>query len=79
MAGTGPEWHLLAARWPRAIVLFAGLPPMGRFPLPPQPLRFTLGLRAADFDRIAVGSLDARLRCHHVPTRIDPLKHGFCA
>lgn len=66
------------ARWPEARILFAGLPPMARFPLPPQPLRFALGLRAATLDRIArevTGRVPGAL---HVPTRIDPLLHDFC-
>ena len=40
----------LALKWPKARVMFAGLPPMGQFPLLPQPLRFTLGLRASPLD-----------------------------
>jgi lysophospholipase L1-like esterase len=60
-------------------VLFAGLPPMDRFPLPPQPLKFAVGLRAATLDRIARTVLACDGRAIHVPTRIDPERHGFCA
>lgn len=70
--------QLLHQRWPRALVLFAGLPPMGRFPLPPQPLKYTLGMRAAELDFIAAELLAGRRRCLHVPTRINPVEHGFC-
>jgi lysophospholipase L1-like esterase len=37
----------LRNKWPGASAIFAGLPPMSEFPLPPQPLRFALGQRAA--------------------------------
>lgn len=68
----------LGERFPDARVIFAGLPPMSRFPLPPQPLRFSLGLRAATLDRIASSLIASRPNAHHVPTRIDPAEHGFC-
>jgi len=64
--------------WPAAEVVFAGLPPMARFPLPPQPLRFALGLRAATLDRIAAEVLADYPGATHVPTRIDPRQHDFC-
>lgn len=66
------------ARWPGARILFAGLPSMERFPLPPQPLRFSLGLRAATLDRIAASVVDGHPHAIHVPTRIDPEHHDFC-
>jgi lysophospholipase L1-like esterase len=66
------------ARWPKACILFAGLPPMASFPLPPQPLRYSLGLRAATLDRIARTIIDSHPRAMHVRTRIDPSCHEFC-
>lgn len=66
------------ARWPRARIVFAGLPSMERFPLPPQPLRFSLGLRAATLDRIAASVVGDHPGAIHVPTRIDPQHHDFC-
>lgn len=66
------------ARWPGARILFAGLPSMERFPLPPQPLRFSLGLRAATLDRIAASVVGDHPGAIHVPTRIDPEHHDFC-
>jgi lysophospholipase L1-like esterase len=69
----------LERRWPDARVLFAGLPQMAHFPGPPQPLRFSLGLRAATLDRVAAGVLSAWPNAIHVPTRIDPQRHPFCA
>jgi lysophospholipase L1-like esterase len=68
----------LNTKWPKARVIFTGLPPMGRFPLPPQPLRFTLGLRAASFDRIAAEVVSQHSSMLHVPTDIDPVEQEFC-
>ena len=68
----------LRTRWPKARVVFAGLPPMGKFPLPPQPLRFTLGLRAATLDRIAAEVVSGHSNMLHIPTDIDPVEQEFC-
>lgn len=68
----------IRARWPEARILFAGLPPMASFPLPPQPLRFALGLRAATLDRIARTVIASHPGALHVATRIDPAHHEFC-
>ena len=65
-------------RWPDSGILFAGLPPMASFPLPPQPLRFALGLRAATLDRIAREVVSGVPRATHVPTAINPRQHEFC-
>jgi len=51
---------------------------MSLFPLPPQPLRFSLGLRAATFDRIASNVIADYPDAAHVPTRVNPSEHGFC-
>jgi lysophospholipase L1-like esterase len=69
----------LRHKWPRARVIFAGLPPMGQFPLPPQPLRFTLGQRAATLDAIAAGIISRKPGMLHIPTEINPLTQEFCA
>ena len=68
----------LNTRWPDARIVFAGLPPMSLFPLPPQPLRFSLGLRASALDSIAADVIIRYPNAAHVPTRINPLEHGFC-
>jgi lysophospholipase L1-like esterase len=65
-------------RWPQARIVFAGLPPMGQFPLPPQPLRFTLGQRAATLDAIAAGVISNQAGMAHIPTDINPLQQEFC-
>lgn len=68
----------LRNKWPDALVIFAGLPPMGEFPLPPRPLRFTLGFRAATLDQIAAGFLKRQAGMLHIPTNIDPDHQRFC-
>jgi lysophospholipase L1-like esterase len=68
----------LRNRWPGACVIFAGLPPMSKFPLPPQPLRFTLGLRAADLDAIVADLVANQANMLHVATTIDPVHNDFC-
>jgi lysophospholipase L1-like esterase len=69
---------IIRSRWPAARILFAGVPPMARFPLPLQPLRFSLGLRAAMLDGIAQQVIGGIAGALHVPTRIDDRAHGFC-
>ena len=68
----------LRERWPCATVIFAGLPPMGKFPLPPQPLRFTLGRRAEILDRIAAEVMSKHPDMLHIPTEIEPQNQAFC-
>jgi lysophospholipase L1-like esterase len=67
----------LGALWPEARIVFCGLPPMGQFPLPPQPLRFCLGLRAAYLDGIAAALIDKHAGMLHIPTLIDPGEQEF--
>ncbi len=79
-------WHFqfnalvteLKRKWPKAHIIFAGLPPMGKFPWPPQPLRFTLGLRAATLDAIAAGVVSQQPDMLHIPTDIDSVEQEFC-
>lgn len=68
----------LGTRFPGARIIFTGLPPMAQFPLPPQPLRFSLGLRAATLDRIAATVVAGCPHARHVPTLINPAEHAFC-
>ena len=43
--------RLLQDRFGARLICLSGLPPMGHFPLLPQPLRWVLGRQAARFDR----------------------------
>lgn len=68
----------LKSKWPESRVLLAGIPPMSQFPLPPQPLSFSLGARAARLNLIASELCVERPWVTHVPTTIDPRLHSFC-
>jgi len=68
----------LSEKWPQARVIFVGLPPMGKFPLPPQPLRFTLGQRASTLDSIAADIILRQELMLHIPTEINPGEQEFC-
>lgn len=65
-------------KWPGALTVFLGLPPMDQFPLPPQPLSSTLGMRSASLDRAAAEVIAGCSRAVHVPARINSLQHPFC-
>ena len=58
---------LLRKRYPDAKIAFAGLPPLGLFPLLPQPLRAVFGLRARSFDLVMQDVLQAAPAAVHVP------------
>jgi lysophospholipase L1-like esterase len=68
----------LECRWPTAHVILLGLPPMSRFPLLSNPLRFALGFRASVFDTIAARLVTGQANVVHVPTGTDPIHHEFC-
>lgn len=64
---------------PAAVILLAGLPPLGGFPLLPQPLRYVFGVRARTFDRILQQVAATRERCFHVPNEFEPSPQKFSA
>lgn len=55
--------ELLAGRFGARHVLLSGLPPMHRFPALPQPLRWYVGSRARDFDRVLAAVAASRPGC----------------
>lgn len=65
---------LLVRRFGVRLIVASGLPPMGRFPLLPQPLRWVLGCRAMRFDSALAELLAPRAEARHVPMDIpfDP-------
>jgi lysophospholipase L1-like esterase len=69
---------LLRKRWPKAVLLFIGLPPMADFPALPQPLAAVLGLRAAHFDREMAAVLAPDTRARHVPVTLHGGEGLFC-
>lgn len=58
---------LLATRFRCTRIIATGLPPMGRFPLLPQPLRHTLGRSATRFDSALARLCGTDPACTHVP------------
>ncbi len=54
---------LLQERFCARQVILSGLPPMHRFPALPQPLRWYVGSRARDFDRVLAEVAASRARC----------------
>ena len=54
-----------------AVIAVAGVPPLGGFPLLPQPLRTALGGRALDFDREARQVIAAFPRAIYVPVEFE--------
>ncbi len=61
---------LLRARFGVRRIIASGLPPMGQFPLLPQPLRWIVGRQAQRFDAELARMAGADLV--HVPLTIDP-------
>ena len=61
----------LRERYPSAVIGFAGLPPLGVFPLLPQPLRAALGLRAATFNVELSALLQRKARAVYIPVSFD--------
>ncbi|MGK7295065.1 MAG: SGNH/GDSL hydrolase family protein [Candidatus Wenzhouxiangella sp. M2_3B_020] len=58
---------------PDATVAVNGLPPMHVFPALPQPLRFTLGLRARQLDEIVAEVTAARTGAVRIPLGFDAM------
>ena len=59
--------ELLDERFGHPQLLFSGLPPMHLFPALDQPLRWYLGSRAKDFDRVMADWAAGRERCARLP------------
>lgn len=64
---------------PEALVAFAGLPPLGSFPLLPQPLRAVLGSRAAELDLAAREVIAGWPQVIHVPVDFETAPDRFAA
>ena len=62
-----------------AIVAVAGIPPLGGFPLLPQPLRFASGQRARSFDSAARRVVADHTNAIHVPVEFDTTPEKFSA
>ena len=62
---------------PRALVALAGLPPLGHFPLLPQPLRTILGWRARWFDRVVERATRDVKNTRFVPVDFETTPSAF--
>jgi len=69
---------LLSQRFGAAYVLLSAVPPMGRFPALPQPLRGYLGMRARRLDTALAHWAASRDDCEHLPFAF-PLEPGMMA
>ncbi|MCB1366481.1 MAG: SGNH/GDSL hydrolase family protein [Rhodobacteraceae bacterium] len=62
---------LLAGKFGTRLICLSGLPPMGHFPLLPQPLRWVLGRQATRFDKHLGRLAAARADAIHLPLDFD--------
>lgn len=60
----------LGAHSPRAVMALVGIPPLGRFPLLPQPLRSVIGVRGGSFDAVARAVVARHPRATYVPVQV---------
>ena len=68
----------LSQRFGIARVVLSAVPPMGRFPALPQPLRFYLGMRARRLDTALAHWAASRDDCEHLPIAF-PREPGMAA
>ena len=64
---------------PDASIAVAGIPPLGRFPLLPQPLRAVAGLRAKSFDVCSREVVSELANAVHVPLAFEFAPEKFAA
>ena len=69
----------LRAHSPEAVIAVAGMPPMHGFPLLPQPLRATFGMRSRAFDEEVRKVVERIPSAVHVPLDFDPDPDEFAA
>lgn len=69
----------LRAHSPDSVIAVAGMPPLYAFPLLPQPLRATLGLRSRSFDEQTKLIASALPGTVYVPVDVKPAPHEFAA
>ena len=67
----------LEDRYPDALILLCGIPPLRGFPLLPQPLRQWIAVRGEDFDAASRALADEYDNVRHVPIEFDPEPGDF--
>jgi lysophospholipase L1-like esterase len=68
----------LRAHSPRAVIGVAGVPPLGGFPLLPEPLRFASGQRGRAFDSAARRVAARFPGVVHMPVEFETSADNFC-
>jgi lysophospholipase L1-like esterase len=71
--------ELLRARFGVRRAYLSGVPPMGRFPLLPQPLRAVLGARAALFDAALAAAVRGQHQLRYLPIPTEALDPALMA
>jgi lysophospholipase L1-like esterase len=64
---------------PDSVIAVAGMPPLHGFPLLPQPLRATFGLRSRSFDEETRRIVDRFPTAVHVSLNFEPEPHKFAS
>ena len=67
----------LQAHSPNAVIAVAGMPPLHGFPLLPQPLRATFGMRSRSFDAVASEVASGIQGIVYVPLNFEPEPEKF--
>ena len=67
----------LQAHSPNALIAVAGIPPLHRFPLLPQPLRAVFGMRGRAFDKVAEAVVHRHKRSLHIALDFEPKPAKF--
>ena len=63
---------------PNAVIGLAGVPPLGGFPLLPEPLRFASGQRGKTFDRAGRRIVRRFAGVVHMPVEFEATHDNFC-
>lgn len=69
----------LSVHSPGAVIAVAGIPPLGGFPLLPQPLRAASGMRGHTFDLAGREVVSSFQHAVHVPVEFEPRPENFAA
>jgi len=79
LAGQAALWDVMHDRFGLRRAYLSGVPPLGQFPLLPQPLRGVLGARAVVFDRALAEQAAAHPSLRHLPFAGEALDPALMA